>query len=150
MREPKEKITTSRLLTMIRGADTFEEATEYHRTAREPVFRDALYDLMVQKGLSPIDVIRSSGIERSYFYHILNGNRMPGRNMVLRLSLCLRATLAETNQLLRLAGLSGLYARIRRDAALIFAIQHKYTMEQANALLEEVGEAPLYVANRDG
>ena len=137
-------LTTSKLLTMIRGADTFEEATAYHRSAKEPVFSDALYDLMQQKGLSARDMILRSGIERSYFYHILSGGKTPGRNMVLRIGFCLPCTLPEMNQLLRLAGLSGLYARIRRDAALIFAIQHRYTMEQANDLILQAGEEPMY------
>ena len=54
------------------------------------------------------------------------------------------------NHLLTLAGLSGLYPRIRRDAALIFAMQHKYTMQQANELLIEAGEAPMYREKKDG
>ena len=147
MRKPGEKITTSKLLTMIRGAETFEEATEYHARARDPVFSETLYETMTQRGLTPAEVIRMSGIERSYYYHILNGNRMPGRNVVLRLGFCLKLNLNEMNHMLTLAGLSALYPRIRRDAALIFAVQHKYTMQQANDLLIDAGEAPLYQGN---
>ena len=78
----------------------------------------------------------------------MNGKKMPGRNMVLRIGFCMQASLSEMNQLLRLAGLSGLYAKIRRDATLIFALQQKYTMEQANDLLIQAGEDPLYLENR--
>ena len=54
------------------------------------------------------------------------------------------ATLAETNQLLRLSGQGTLYVKIRRDAAIIFAIEKKYTMQQANELLIRENEVPLY------
>jgi len=74
---------------------------------------------------------------------------MPGRNVVLRLGFCLKLNLTEMNHMLTLAGLAALYPRIRRDAALIFAVQHKYTMAQANDLLIEAGEAPLYQKNSD-
>ncbi|MBQ9196845.1 MAG: helix-turn-helix transcriptional regulator [Clostridia bacterium] len=141
-------ITTSRLLTMIRGSETFTEAVAYHDTAEEPLFKDALFEMMRQRKLSPREMISRSRIDRSYFYHIMNGKKMPGRNMVLRIGFCMQASLSEMNQLLRLAGLSGLYAKIRRDATLIFALQQKYTMEQANDLLIQAGEDPLYLENR--
>lgn len=140
----REKISTSRLLTMIRGASSFREATAYHDVVQDPRFEDALYEQMTRKRLSAKEMIRRTGIERSYFYHILNGKKRPGRNMVIRIALCLRSSLQETNQLLRLAGISELYARRRWDAALIYAVTHQYTMEQANDLLITEGEEPLY------
>lgn len=64
--------------------------------------------------------------------------------MILRIAFCLHADLNETERLLRLSDAARLYPRIRRDALLIFAIQQKYTMEAANALLAREGEARLY------
>ena len=140
----RERISTSRLLTMIRGATSFREAMAYHEAAPDPRFHETLYELMNRKELSARDMIQKSGIERSYFYHILNGEKHPGRNMVLRIGFCLGSSLTEMNHLLRLAGLSELYPRRKWDAALIYAITHQYTMEQANDLLIEAGEEPLY------
>ena len=143
-RSPRGKISTSRLLTMIRGARSFQEATAYHAVTPDPRFHETLYEMMELKGLTARDMIRKTGIERSYFYHILNGEKHPGRNMVLRIGFCLGVSLAEMNRLLRLAGLSELYPRRKWDAALIYAFTHQYTMEQANELLIEAGEDPLY------
>ena len=140
-----DNITTSKLLTMIRGARTFEEATAYHHAASEPTFSDLLFQMMQERALTPKDMIKKSSIERSYFYHILNGQKTPGRNIVLRIGLCLRVNLNDMNRLLTLAGASSLYARVRRDAGLIFAIQHKYAMDQTNDLLIQAGEEPLYL-----
>ncbi len=144
----RNRITTSRLLTLIRGAASFREATAYHETSPDPHFHEAVYELMSRKGLQAQDMIRLTGIERSYFYHILNGTKHPGRNMVLRIGFCLHVSLTEMNRLLRLAGLSELYARRRWDAAMIYAITHQYSMEEANSLLAGAGEEPLYTEGK--
>ncbi len=140
----KDKITTSQLLTMIKNSTSFEAVSAYYDDVGEPTFHDVLYEMMDSRGIRPVDLISLTGIERTYFYHILNGTKKPGRNMVLRCGLALQMTLAETNRLLQLAGCSALYSRIRRDAVLIFAVNNKYTMEQANELLQQEGEEPLY------
>ena len=144
MARSKNNVSTSKLLTMIREAGTFEEAVSYHETENDPLFNDILYKMIQERDLTPKDIIIASGIDRSYFYHILSGVKMPGRNMVLRIGFCLHASLNEMNHLLILAGANSLYPRIRRDAALIYAIQQKYTMEQANELLLNEGEEPLF------
>ena len=139
------RITTSQLLSLIKKSGTFSEITEvFHDNEEIPVFCHFLYELMEKHNITPTEIIGLSSIERSYFYHILSGQKLPGRNMILRICLCLRATLAETNQLLRLAQQGVLYPKIRRDAAIIFAIEKKYTMQQTNDLLLKEHELPLY------
>ena len=141
----KNSLTTSQLLSIIKKSGRFSEVTEaFHDKEEEPVFCHFLYRLMDKHQLTPKDIISKSGIERSYFYHILSGQKTPGRNIILRICLCMSATLNETNQLLRLANQGTLYAKVRRDAAIIFAIEKKYTMEQTNRFLMEEQELPLY------
>ena len=138
-------ITTSQLLSAIKKSAQFSDVTKfYHDVTNDPVFCHYLYDAMEKHHFSAKGIISASGIERSYFYHILSGQKMPGRNMILRISLCMKATLAETNQLLRLSNQGTLYAKVRRDAAIIFAIEKKYTMQQTNDFLLSLNEAPLY------
>jgi len=140
----RRKLTTGRLLSLIRGTRSSEEAVAWHAENGEPALKDVLYEMMQRRGLYPKDMIHRCGIERSYFYHILNGTKRPSRNMILRIAFCLHADLNETERLLRLSDAARLYPRIRRDALLIFAIQQKYTMEAANELLAREGEARLY------
>ena len=141
----KNSLTTSQLLSIIKKSGHFSEVTEaFHDKEEEPVFCHFLYSLMDKHQLTPKDIISKSGIERSYFYHILSGQKTPGRNIILRICLCMSATLNETNQLLRLANQGTLEAKVRRDAAIIFAIEKKYTMEQTNRFLKEEQELPLY------
>ncbi|MCD8013034.1 MAG: hypothetical protein LUG99_07650 [Lachnospiraceae bacterium] len=150
-RHEKKDITTSQLLSIIKKSNDFSEVTNtYHNQEEEPIFCHFLYHTMQKHDKAPTDVIVESGIERSYFYHVLSGQKTPGRNMVLRICLCLSATLTETNQLLRLARQGILYPKVKRDAAIIFAIEKKYSMQQANQLLIQEGELPLYKENRGG
>ena len=139
-----ERISTSRLLSLIRGAGTPEDVSAWHDAHGEPALKDALYELISRKGLTPKEMIRRCGIERSYFYHILSGVKCPGRNVLLRICLCAGTGLQDVNRMLRLAGAPALYARIRRDALIIYAIQRQLGMEQTNQLLMEQGEDPLY------
>lgn len=141
----KKRLTTSQLLSIIKKSGQFSEVTEvFHDVEKNPIFCHYLYEVMEKYHLSAKDIINASGIERSYFYHILSGQKTPGRNMILRICLCMGATLNETNQLLRLSNQGVLYAKVRRDAAIIFAIEKKYTMRQTNDFLIGLNEHPLY------
>lgn len=141
----KKRLTTSQLLSIIKKSGHFSEVTEAFQDVEEaPAFCHYLYQVMEKHHLTAKDIIGKSGIERSYFYHILSGQKAPGRNMILRICLCMTASLNETNQLLRLSNQGCLYPKVRRDAALIYAIEKKYTMQQTNDFLNSLGELPLY------
>ena len=144
-KQKKRTLTTSKLLSRIRSLETPAEVLQLHSASGQPEFCDVLYQLMQLRSITPKEMIRTSRIERSYFYHILSGKKKnPSRNMVLRIGICAGANVEEMNRLLRLAGTSALYPRIRRDALIIFAITHKYDMERTNELLLENEEIPFY------
>ncbi len=69
------------------------------------------------------DVIRRSDIPSSYAYGILNGNRAnPSRDRVIALCIACHMNLTDTNRALKIAGLSPLYSKVSRDAAIIIMI----------------------------
>ena len=141
----KSSLSTSQLLSIIKKSGHFSEVTEAFQEVEEaPAFCHYLYEIMTNHHLSAKDIINRSGIERSYLYHILSGQKTPGRNMIIRIGLCMNASLAEINQLLRLSNQGVLYAKVRRDAAIIFAIDKKYSMQQTNEFLLSLQETPLY------
>ena len=140
----EKKITTSQRLLQIRRSGTFREVLDSHNAQDEPAFCQSLYQLMEERRLSAREMIDETGIHKSYFYAVLAGQKIPGKNIVLRFCLALRCSLNETNRLLRLAGLSDLYSRIRRDAILIYAIEQKATARETNEMLEEAGEELLF------
>ena len=112
--DTEKKLTTSQLLSIIKKSGQFSEVTNIWQDEMEtPVFCHYLYETMEKHKLTAKDIIQRSGIERSYFYHLLSGFKTPGRNIVLRICLCMEATFTETSQLLRLAGHGSLYPKVR-------------------------------------
>ena len=82
-------------------------------------------------------------MERSYTYQILNGRRKPTRNFLLRIAIFISLSLDETQKMLTIAQRPQLYPRNRFDAAIIFSLEHKMSLDETYELLEEIGEEPL-------
>ena len=83
-------------------------------------------------------------MSKSYGYQILRGERVPGRDILLRTALALGLSLKETQRLLAVGGCGALYPRVRRDAAVIFALNQKMSLLQAEELLSSLPERSLY------
>lgn len=106
-------------------------------------FSDYFNTLPEVMRIGTAELSRRSGIERSYCYQLLNGRRTPGRDKVILLSLAAGLDLATTNRCLKMAGLSPLYSRDRRDAIVIWCIgQHRNVLE-TNETLVKYEEPPL-------
>lgn len=102
-----------------------------------------LGELLRIRRLTVQDVVVGCNLDRSYGYQLFNGTRRPTRNFLLRLALLLRLSEHETQRLLKIAGRQPLYARNRRDAAMLYALIHHLTEEEAQELLSELGEEEL-------
>lgn len=106
-------------------------------------FSDYYNSLPEVKGQKYTDLIRKSGLERTYFYQIMNGRRTPGRDKVILLSLAAGLSLKEVQRALELTQLGILYSKNRRDAILIFSFTKKLGVSDTQELLEHFGEEPL-------
>ena len=102
-----------------------------------------LAQLLSQKNRTKSDVIRVSGLEATYAYHIFSGDKNPSRTKLLALALALGLDLKETSRLLHAAHLPQLYAKKSWDSVLIFALTHKKSVVETNLLLDKLGENPL-------
>ena len=89
------------------------------------------------------ELIKGSGLERSYYYQVMKGTRNPGRDKVLRLCLAAGLNLRETTRALELSGNAVLYSRSRRDIILTVAVNQKAGVIDTNLLLDKYGEEPL-------
>ena len=101
-----------------------------------------LNSLLHRHGLTVQDVVVACNLDRSYGYQLFNGTRRPSRELLLRLALLLKLG-EETQRLLKIAGRQPLYARNRRDAAVLYALTHGLTAEETDELLESLGEGAL-------
>lgn len=102
-----------------------------------------LGELLHSRCLTVQDVVVGCNLDRSYGYQLFNGTRKPTRNFLLRLALLLRLSENEAQRLLKIAERRPLYARNRRDAAVLYGLTHRLTEDETQELLAELGEEGL-------
>lgn len=148
--------STDGLLSILRsappeqvGALLEENKAELYEQDRP--FSAYLRELLKHHKVSQQDVIRKAGFSDKYGYRLLAEDRHTRqRDYILRICLAANLTLDETQRLLRLYGMSPLYARLPRDAVLISAISAGgYSIEQVNSLLSDNRMAPLRASSED-
>lgn len=98
-----------------------------------------------QKGLQQQEVFINADMSEGYGYKIISGEKHTRqRDTILRLCLGAHFDLEETQRALKIYGMSPLYSRIPRDAALMVAFHNKiYDIPDVNALLKESGMTSL-------
>ena len=96
--------------------------------------------LLEDKGLTKLEVIRRSYLDRHYAYHIFSGTRQnPSRNKVLAIANAMNLNLDETQALLQHSRHCSLCPRSPTDSIIIYAIHQNLDVIQTNALLEQFG-----------
>lgn len=96
-----------------------------------------------KSGYSKSNIINKSDFSYCYFYDVINGRKIPGRDKIIRLILTMHLSVDECQEALRISGRPALYPRIRRDAIILFAISNGYSIYQLSELLADAGEEPL-------
>ena len=85
-----------------------------------------------------------SGVNSTFVYDIFDGKSMPGRDNAIMLAFGLRCDVRETQRLLRLAGVSELWPKRRRDAIILWCVKHGMTRVACDDELYRLGERPLF------
>mgnify|MGYP000860865425 FL=1 len=133
--------------TMVRilgeAADFEQSLGELGDSVGKLTLLDLLLEIPTRSGLGIAEIADMALLSKSYTYQVFNGVRNPGRNAVLCIARVLGADLQQTRKLLKLAHKGDLYPRIRRDAAIIFGIQHNYSLMRLEKLLLDIGEVTL-------
>lgn len=131
-----KQVSTKELYHEIKNATDVEDfLVRNHSQMLHVTLSEHLQMLLSQKNLSRAEVVRGSQLDRSYVYQIFSGEKTPSRDKLLALSFGLRLTDQETQKMLKLSGNRELYARDERDALILYAVQHRQTIMQANELL---------------
>lgn len=138
-------MTTQRLLHNIEHASTLSEALHFvDRENRPTPFHVLLFEAMTSRGLTPQQLATLIDVERSTLYRLLSGERLTTRNVLLRIVLALCLPLDRAQLMLRSGQRAELYALVRRDALILFCMNHSLTLSQTEDALVENGEASLY------
>ena len=140
----KNQILTEELFRELSIANNLDQFIQKHENEMSNIdLPTYLYELMERAKFTIAQLIDKASISRSLAYQIFSGQRTPNRNLLIRLAITMKLTLEETQRLLRLAKKGELYPRIQRDAAIIFCIQHNYSLIDSNELLDNLGESIL-------
>ena len=102
-----------------------------------------LAELLRDHNLPVPDILLHRNLDRSHAYHTPHRTRTPTRNFLLRLAFLLQLSPAEAQRLLKIAGRPSMYARNRRDAAVLYGLSHKLSLEETESLLQSLREEGL-------
>ena len=131
-----------KLFHRLRGRESGKAFLSQERT--EPTCAQILQELLERAGVSAPEWIAAADISKSYAYQVLRGERIPGRDILLRTALSLSLSLKEAQRLLMVSGCGALYPKIRRDAAVIFALNQHMNLLETEDLLASLPERSLY------
>ena len=137
----EEQLTDELLERLLASA-----SPEAYLSTMEPEDRtlsEYLFSLLHDKGLSRSEVFEAAGIDRTHGYQIFEGIRKVGRDRAIMLAFGLRCSLRETQHLLRFAGVAELWCKVRRDAIIIYCIEHGFDRTECDDTLYRMGERTL-------
>ena len=140
-RRVKEPLTDELLEELRTAPDPAKFASKHKITQRS--LPEYLQQLLDEKGLRRSRVVSDAGLNATYGYDIFVGSKRPSREKVLPLAFAMKCTLQETNRMLQAAGVNELYVKNRRDAIIIFCIEHGYSLMKTNEELFRFGEEPI-------
>ena len=107
-------------------------------------FSQYIHYLLKKYNLKEADIIKKSGLERTYGYKIISGEKgKNAKDKIYRLALAMGLSQKETSHLLSLNNAGDLYAHNGRDLIMLKGLLKKQTIEQVNIELYEKGFKPL-------
>lgn len=106
----------------------------------EVSFVEYLNELLAAQGMTKAAALRMTNIHNNYGYEIFKGSKHPSRDKTIQLCLAMKLALTDAQRLLRLAGYSELYPRIKRDSIIIFALKESLSVVDTDLLLDDGGE----------
>lgn len=120
--------------------DRFPQDGEGFLDADVRTFFDALLN---ETGQRKSEIIRKANLPRAYGYQLMDGRRRGKRDYYLLIALAMSLDLKTTQRMLSVTQYGALHPLIKRDAAVIFAINHSYDSIQAFELMCSLGLPPL-------
>lgn len=137
--------STTKLLNELKNFDSFKEYEKINKNSMiNKTLSQYLCDLLEEKHLKKSDVIRKGELNESYAYQMFSGVKStPSKDKLICLSIGMDLSVDETNSLLKLAGLSPLYPRIKRDSIIIINMNNKKSVVEINEELYNEGEETL-------
>ena len=123
---------TSVLWDQLFKAPSIEQFFGKNKAALDlPPFCAYIRSLCEKRGEVPERVIKRANIERCFGHQIFRGDRRPSRDTVLQLAFGFESEMAQAQSLLKHAGYSALYPRVRREVIVGDCVLHKTQQDPA-------------------
>lgn len=134
-----------------KGLDQFYKQNWDKMLDVERPFTAYMREILKKNKVSQRDMFMTAGITDSYGYKVISMEKpTKNRDLIIRLCLAAHMELVEVNRALKLYGMTPLYAKISRDAALIVAFNtHMYNMADVDDMLMKYGFELLYDYDED-
>ena len=94
--------------------------------------------LLMEKGIKKTQLLYETGLSRSFVYAVINNEKTPSRNTLIKLIFAISCNLQEAYNLLNYAGYQPLYAKDLRDTILIFGLKQKMPLQKVNDILYDL------------
>ncbi len=137
-----DEASTQELLDELLSKPRVESYLDAH-PGITPTLAEYLGQLLHSKGLVRAEVIAKAQIDATHGWQIFNGQRKAGRDKLFQLALAMGLNLLETTRLCQVGGVNALYPKTRRDAIIIFCIEHGASLMETNEQLFRFGEKTL-------
>lgn len=151
MIDKSNALSTEELWTRLLGSKKVEDylggGAAFAEEISLPALQDYLADLCEMIDEKPEQILRRGDIESSYGHRIFAGARNPSRDTVLKLAFGFGLDVDETQQLLKVARLSALHPKVKRDAVIAFCLHNGKNIVEVQQYLYD-NELPLLGGNR--
>ena len=143
-----DKGTTKRLEEVLLNLDNQKDLEKYVEENGNIIeftsFSEFINKYILDNKIDISEMIKRSGIDRTYGYQIINGTRNnPGRDKVIRICIASQMTVKDLNRALEISKVGPLYSRDKRDAIIVFAVNNNLDVENTNLLLDAYNCASL-------
>ena len=134
-----KNLDTTQMQSRLKGDSFPEDWDDFLDDSIKNFFDELLTETGQKKG----EVIRKANLSRTYGYQLMEGRRRGKRDYYLLIALAMALDLKTTQRMLSVTQSGPLHPLIKRDAAVIFAINHGYDIVETYTFMSSLGLTPL-------
>jgi len=135
----RAKAKTSTLFRLLLKTSNIKEFVSNHADNMQlPSFSEYIRGLCKDRGEVPERIIKRANIERSFGHQLFKGTKKPSRDSVLQLAFGFEADISTAQELLKHAGMSALYPRVKRDTAILYCLHKRFTIVETQNVLHDM------------
>lgn len=136
----EKQVSTDELLKLLFKERSLEQFLLRNESAYlNADFSDYLSNWCKSHQEIPEQLIRRANLEKSFGHQLFSGKRKPSRDTVIQLAFAMRASVAQAQEMLKVARKSVLYPRIKRDTVIIYCLHNRISLLDTEIILENLG-----------